>query len=80
MMNMKLEVLVIPVSDVDRAKAFYEKLGFRLDIDYAPDDKFRVLQFTPPGSETDRKTARQQRSSSITDSDTLTLVPAFLSS
>ena len=51
MMNMKLEVLVIPVSDVDRAKAFYEKLGFRLDIDYALDDKFRVLQFTPPGSE-----------------------------
>ena len=51
MTNMKLEVLVIPVSDVDRAKAFYEKLGFRLDIDYAPDDKFRVLQFTPPGSE-----------------------------
>ena len=51
MMNMKLEVLVIPVSDVDRAKAFYEKLGFRLDIDYAPDDKFRVLQFTPPSSE-----------------------------
>ena len=51
MMNMKLEVLVIPVSDVDRAKAFYEKLGFRLDIDYAPDDKFRVLQFTPLGSE-----------------------------
>jgi len=48
MMNMKLEVLVIPVSDVDRAKAFYEKLGFRLDIDYVPDDKFRVLQFTPP--------------------------------
>ena len=50
-MNMKLEVLVISVSDVDRAKAFYEKLGFRLDIDYASDDKFRVLQFTPPGSE-----------------------------
>ena len=50
-MNMKLEVLVIPVSDIDRAKAFYEKLGFRLDIDYAPDDKFRVLQFTPPASE-----------------------------
>jgi catechol 2,3-dioxygenase-like lactoylglutathione lyase family enzyme len=49
--DMKLEVVVIGVSDVDRAKAFYEKLGFRLDIDYAPDDKFRVLQFTPPGSE-----------------------------
>ena len=51
-MDMKLEVVVIPVSDVDRSKAFYEKLGFRLDIDYAPDDKFRVVQFTPPGSET----------------------------
>ena len=50
-MNMKLEVVIIPISDVDRAKAFYEKLGFRLDIDYAPDEKFRVLQFTPPGSE-----------------------------
>lgn len=49
-MDMKLEVIVIPVSDVDRAKAFYEKLGFRLDIDYAADEKFRVLQFTPPGS------------------------------
>src|SRR4026208_565419 len=50
-MNMKLEVLVIPVSDVDRAKAFYEKLGFRLDIDYVANDKFRVVQFTPPASE-----------------------------
>ena len=47
-MDMKLEVIVIPVSNVDRSKAFYEKLGFRLDIDYAPDDKFRVVQFTPP--------------------------------
>ena len=51
-MKMKLEVLIIPVSDVDRAKAFYEKLGFRLDIDYAADENFRVLQFTPPHSET----------------------------
>jgi catechol 2,3-dioxygenase-like lactoylglutathione lyase family enzyme len=50
-MDMKLEVVVIPVSDVDRAKAFYEKLGFRLDIDYAPDENFRVIQFTPPDSE-----------------------------
>jgi len=49
-MEMKLEVVVVPVSDVDRAKAFYEKLGFRLDIDYSKDD-FRVVQFTPPGSE-----------------------------
>ena len=47
-MDMKLEVLVIAVSDVYRAKAFYEKLGFRLDIDYVANDKFRVVQFTPP--------------------------------
>jgi catechol 2,3-dioxygenase-like lactoylglutathione lyase family enzyme len=50
-MDMKLEVLVIPVSDVDRAKAFYQKLEFRLDIDYVANDKFRVVQFTPPNSE-----------------------------
>jgi catechol 2,3-dioxygenase-like lactoylglutathione lyase family enzyme len=50
-MDLKLEVLVIPVSDVDRAKAFYQKLGFRLDIDYVANDKFRVVQFTPPDSE-----------------------------
>ncbi|HWM24298.1 MAG TPA: VOC family protein [Chthoniobacterales bacterium] len=49
-MNMKLEVVFLPVSDVDRAKAFYEKLGFRLDADYAANENFRVLQFTPPQS------------------------------
>jgi catechol 2,3-dioxygenase-like lactoylglutathione lyase family enzyme len=49
-MDMKLEVLVIPVSDVDRAKAFYEKLGFRLDIDIV-NENFRGIQFTPPRSE-----------------------------
>ena len=43
--------LALPVTDVDRAKAFYEKLGWRLDIDYARDANHRVLQFTPPGSE-----------------------------
>ena len=48
--DMKLEIVVIPVSDVDRAKDFYAKLGWRLDADYAHDDDFRVLQFTPPGS------------------------------
>ena len=48
--DMKLEVLFLPVSDVDRAKRFYEKLGFRLDIDVAIGD-FRGIQFTPPGSE-----------------------------
>ena len=50
-MNMKLEVVIVPVSDVDRAKAFYEKLGFRLDIDIA-NGNFRGVQFTPPRSET----------------------------
>jgi catechol 2,3-dioxygenase-like lactoylglutathione lyase family enzyme len=49
-MNMKLEVVLIPVSDVDRAKAFYEKVGFRLDIDVA-NENFRGIQFTPPRSE-----------------------------
>ena len=50
-MNMKLEVIIIPVSDVDRAKAFYEKLGWRLDGDFAVNENFRALQFTPPESE-----------------------------
>lgn len=50
-MDMKLEVVVVPVSDVDRAKAFYKKLGFRLDIDYVHDENHRVVQFTPSGSE-----------------------------
>ena len=46
----KLEIVVIPVSDGDRAKQFYGKLGWRLDADYASGDDFRVMQFTPPGS------------------------------
>jgi catechol 2,3-dioxygenase-like lactoylglutathione lyase family enzyme len=51
-MDLKLELVLIPVSDVDRAKAFYaEKVGFRLDVDHAPNDEFRVVQLTPPGSE-----------------------------
>lgn len=48
---MRLEVVVIPVSDVDRAKRFYSHLDWRLDIDYRGDDAYRVVQFTPPGSE-----------------------------
>ena len=48
--DMNLEVVVIPVSDVDRAKEFYGSLGWRLDADVAPDDEFRLVQFTPPGS------------------------------
>jgi catechol 2,3-dioxygenase-like lactoylglutathione lyase family enzyme len=47
--DMKFEIVVIPVSDLDRAKEFYAKLGWRLDADYATDG-FRVIQFTPPGS------------------------------
>jgi catechol 2,3-dioxygenase-like lactoylglutathione lyase family enzyme len=47
---MKLEVVVIPVSDVDHAKEFYSKLGWRLDADRAVGDDFRLVQFTPPGS------------------------------
>jgi catechol 2,3-dioxygenase-like lactoylglutathione lyase family enzyme len=47
---MKLEIVVIPVSDVDRAKRFYGGLGWRLDADFAAADDYRVIQFTPPGS------------------------------
>jgi catechol 2,3-dioxygenase-like lactoylglutathione lyase family enzyme len=50
-MDMKLEVMVLPVSDVDRAKSFYETLGFRMDIDYVASADYRVCQLTPPGSE-----------------------------
>jgi catechol 2,3-dioxygenase-like lactoylglutathione lyase family enzyme len=48
--DMKFEIVVIPVSDVDRAKRFYGGLGWRLDADFASGDDFRVIQFTPPGS------------------------------
>src|SRR5437879_9761346 len=48
--DMKFEIVVIPVSDIDRAKQFYTKLGWRLDADYDSGKDFRVIQFTPPGS------------------------------
>src|SRR5262245_47537898 len=48
--DLKLEVIIIPVSDVDRAKQFYGSLGWRLDADFAFENGFRVVQFTPPGS------------------------------
>ena len=48
--DLKFEAVVIPVTDVDRAKAFYESLGWRLDADFAFDNGFRVVQLTPPGS------------------------------
>ena len=50
-MDMKLEVVVLPVADVDRARKFYEALGWRLDADFAGDNGFRVVQLTPPGSQ-----------------------------
>jgi catechol 2,3-dioxygenase-like lactoylglutathione lyase family enzyme len=50
-MDFRLELVLIPVSDVDRAKAFYtEQVGFQLDVDTTPTDEFRVVQMTPPGS------------------------------
>jgi len=49
--DMKLEVVVLPVSDVDCAKGFYLSAGFREDFDYSSGDEFRVVQFTPPGSD-----------------------------
>jgi catechol 2,3-dioxygenase-like lactoylglutathione lyase family enzyme len=50
-MDLRLEVVVIPVSDMDRAKEFYaEKLGFNVDVDSQPSEVFRVIQLTPPGS------------------------------
>jgi catechol 2,3-dioxygenase-like lactoylglutathione lyase family enzyme len=49
-MDMRLEVVVIPVSDVDKAKDFYTMLGWRLDADFYGKDGFRVVQMTPPGS------------------------------
>ncbi|SHN46667.1 VOC family protein [Cryptosporangium aurantiacum] len=50
MVNFKIEVIVLPVSDVDRAKDFYGKLGFREDVDYHGPNGFRLVHFTPPGS------------------------------
>ena len=50
-MDWKLELVVVPVSDVDRAKAFYaDQLGFSVDVDHRPNESFRVVQLTPPGS------------------------------
>ena len=56
--DMKLEVVVIPVSDVDRAKAFYERLGWRLDADFPFENGVRIVQFTPPGSRAQSNSAQ----------------------
>jgi len=51
MADLKLELVLLPVTDVDRAKAFYaDRLGFTLDVDHEPNEEFRVVQLTPPGS------------------------------
>ena len=49
-MDLKLELVLVPVSDVDRAKAFYEQAGFKVDVDHRAGEDFRVVQLTPPGS------------------------------
>ena len=59
--DMKLEVVVIPVSDVDRAKRFYLSMGWRLDADFANGDSWRVVQMTPPGSRALSSSARDSR-------------------
>jgi len=56
--DMKLEIVVIPVSDVDRAKHFYDSLGWRLDADFAAGDDYRVIQFTPPVRDVRSSSAR----------------------
>jgi predicted enzyme related to lactoylglutathione lyase len=48
--DMKFEIVVLAVADVDRAKEFYARLGWRLDADFASGNEFRIIQFTPPGS------------------------------
>lgn len=49
-MDYRLELILLPVADVDRAKQFYQQAGFHLDVDHTQGDDFRVVQFTPPGS------------------------------
>jgi catechol 2,3-dioxygenase-like lactoylglutathione lyase family enzyme len=48
--DLRLEVVVLPVADVDRSKAFYEQAGFAMDVDTQPNESFRIVQLTPPGS------------------------------
>jgi hypothetical protein len=58
---MRLEVTTLPVADVDRARAFYERLGWRLDIDFKPSPDTRGVQFTPPGSPALRSSSERER-------------------
>jgi predicted enzyme related to lactoylglutathione lyase len=73
-MEMKLEALVLPVSDVDRAKQFYEKLGWRLDIDFVKGANYRAIQFTPPGSAASIQFGKGQPASSKAPLQNLYLV------
>jgi predicted enzyme related to lactoylglutathione lyase len=73
-MDMKLEAVVLPVSDVDRAKQFYEKLGWRLDIDFTKGPNFRAIQFTPPGSAASIQFGKGQPASATSPLQNLFLV------
>src|SRR3954470_17383217 len=73
-MDMKLEVVVVPVSDVDRAKQFYKTLGWRLDADFITGEDFRVVQLTPPGSESRRPAPNSSVTASTSVSPSTTWV------
>ena len=68
-MDMKVELVIVPVSDVDRSKAFYEKAGFNVDVDHKMGDSFRVVQLTPPGSACSITIASMTSFSSGTDTN-----------
>jgi catechol 2,3-dioxygenase-like lactoylglutathione lyase family enzyme len=72
--NMRLEVVVLAVSDVDTAKEFYQSLGWRLDADFATGPDFRVIQFTPTGSQTSIIFGTGVTNRAPGSSDSLTLV------
>lgn len=73
-MDLRFEVAVIPVSDVNRAKAFYEKLGWRLDADATAGDSFRIVQLTPPGSESSVQFGTNMTSAAVGSAQGLYLV------
>ena len=74
--DLKLEVIVIPVSDIDRAKEFYARLDWRLDADFSFDNGFRIVQFTPPGSACSIQFGTQMTSAAPGTSENMYLVVA----
>jgi catechol 2,3-dioxygenase-like lactoylglutathione lyase family enzyme len=76
--ELKLEVVVIPVSDIDRAKAFYGGLGWRLDADFSFDNGFKIVQFTPPGSPASIQFGTDMTSSAPGSAENLYLIVADL--